>query len=186
VAQTNSVARSLHDVGLAAWFGGSLMGAVGLNGASQAVDDPSQRTRVANEGWARWTPVNAAGIAAHVIGNVGILRANRARVAAQQGALAMSIAKTLVTGVAIAATAYSRVLGQRVMDAGSVPAESGVKPGDQTPEDVATAQQQLRLLQWAIPALTGMLLAMNARMGEQQRPAEVTHGILQRVARSLA
>jgi hypothetical protein len=31
MAQDNTLARSLHDVGLAAWFGGSLMGAVGLN-----------------------------------------------------------------------------------------------------------------------------------------------------------
>jgi len=30
----NTVARTLHDLGLAAWFGGSLMGAVGLNGAA--------------------------------------------------------------------------------------------------------------------------------------------------------
>jgi hypothetical protein len=29
MAQDNTVARSLHDLGLAAWFGGSLMGAVG-------------------------------------------------------------------------------------------------------------------------------------------------------------
>jgi hypothetical protein len=30
----NTVARTLHDVGLAAWFGGSLMGAAGVNGAA--------------------------------------------------------------------------------------------------------------------------------------------------------
>ena len=50
----NTVARTLHDVGLAAWFGGSLMGAAGLNGAAAVVDDPAQRLRVANSGWARW------------------------------------------------------------------------------------------------------------------------------------
>ncbi|MEU6943126.1 hypothetical protein ABZ943_42090, partial [Streptomyces rubiginosohelvolus] len=27
--------RSAHDLGLAAWFGGALMGAVGLNGAAE-------------------------------------------------------------------------------------------------------------------------------------------------------
>jgi hypothetical protein len=64
----NTVARTLHDVGLAAWFGGSLMGAVGLNGAAAAVEDPAQRLRVANSGWARWTPLNLAGIAAHLAG----------------------------------------------------------------------------------------------------------------------
>jgi hypothetical protein len=59
--QDNTLARSLHDLGLAAWFGGSLMGAVGLNGAAAVVDRPQQRLRVANAGWARWTPVNLVG-----------------------------------------------------------------------------------------------------------------------------
>jgi len=54
----NTVARSLHDLGLAAWFGGSLMGGdPGVNGATAAVEDPTQRLRVANTGWARWTPL---------------------------------------------------------------------------------------------------------------------------------
>jgi hypothetical protein len=68
MTQDNTLARSLHDVGLATWFGGSLMGAVGLNGAAAVVDQPDQRLRVANTGWARWTPVNLAGIAAHLAG----------------------------------------------------------------------------------------------------------------------
>ena len=62
----NTVARTLHDLGLAAWFGGSLMGATGVNGAAAVVEDPTQRLRVANSGWARWTPLNLAGIAAHL------------------------------------------------------------------------------------------------------------------------
>ena len=40
MATDNTVSRSLHDLGLAAWFGGSLMGAVGLNGAAAQVDEP--------------------------------------------------------------------------------------------------------------------------------------------------
>jgi hypothetical protein len=44
--------RTLHYLGLAAWFGGSLMGATGVNGAAAAVEDPTQRLRVANSGWA--------------------------------------------------------------------------------------------------------------------------------------
>jgi hypothetical protein len=38
----NTLARSLHDLGLATWFGGSLMGAVGLNGAAAVVDQPAR------------------------------------------------------------------------------------------------------------------------------------------------
>jgi hypothetical protein len=40
---THLVIRTLHNLGLAAWTGGSLMGAIGLNGAASALDDPSQR-----------------------------------------------------------------------------------------------------------------------------------------------
>src|ERR687898_1253523 len=85
MATDNTVSRSLHDVGLAAWFGGSLMGAVGLNGAAAAVDPAEQRLRVANAGWARWTPVNLAGIAAHVAGGSMLLVANKGPVGRPQG-----------------------------------------------------------------------------------------------------
>ncbi len=37
------VIHLLHDVGLAAWTGGSSMGAVGLNGAVAALEDPRER-----------------------------------------------------------------------------------------------------------------------------------------------
>src|SRR4029450_9864311 len=56
----NTVARTLHDLGLAAWFGGSLMGATGVHGAAAVVADPPPRLRVADSGWARWTPLNLA------------------------------------------------------------------------------------------------------------------------------
>jgi hypothetical protein len=50
----NTVVRSLHDVGAAGWFGGSLMGAVALNGASKDVSDPAERSKIAASGWVRW------------------------------------------------------------------------------------------------------------------------------------
>ena len=66
----NTFVRSLHDLGLGAWFGGSLMGAIGVNGAAADVDDPTQRARVANAGWGGWPPVNLAAIAAHLAGRL--------------------------------------------------------------------------------------------------------------------
>ena len=39
----NTLVRSLHDLGAAAWFGGSLMGALGVNGAAAQVRDPTGR-----------------------------------------------------------------------------------------------------------------------------------------------
>jgi len=181
VPADNTVSRSLHDLGLATWFGGSLMGAVGLNGAAAQVEEPKQRLRVATAGWNRWTPVNLAGIAAHVAGGAVLLGANKGRLASQQGVAQATVVKTALTGAALAATAWSRALGAKLDQAGEVPVEGGTDPSGDTPEDVAKAQRQLRLLQWAIPALTGAVLVLNARMGEQQRPAQVTGGLLSRL-----
>jgi hypothetical protein len=177
----NTVSRSLHDLGLATWFGGSLMGAVGLNGAAAQVEEPKQRLRVANSGWNRWTPVNLAGIAAHVAGGLILLGANKGRVASQQGVGQATVVKTALTGAALAATAWARALGAKLDEAGEVPVEGGTEPSSDTPEDVAKAQRQLKVLQWVIPALTGAVLVLNARMGEQQRPAQITGGLLGRL-----
>ena len=179
MAEDNTVARSLHDLGLAAWFGGSLMGAVGLNGAAAVVDRPEQRLRVANAGWARWTPVNLAGIAAHVAGGSMLLVANKGRLAGQRGVATATIAKTALTGLALAATGYSRVLGAKLQRVGDAPVEGGTTPTGGTPEEVAKVQRQLNVLQWVIPGLTGATLVLNAQMGEQQRPTNVATGVLQ-------
>ncbi len=177
----NSLARSLHDLGLAAWFGGSLMGAVGVNGAAATVDEPKQRLRVANAGWNRWTPVNLAGIAAHLAGGAVLLTANKGRVTAQQGVAQATAVKTALTVLALGATAWARALGAKLDQAGEVPVEGGTDPSGDTPEDVAKAQQRLKYLQWGIPLLTGATLVVNARMGEQQRPAQVSGGVLRRL-----
>ncbi|HVM27964.1 MAG TPA: hypothetical protein VM433_09870 [Mycobacteriales bacterium] len=178
MAQRNTLAHALHDIGLAAWFGGSLMGAIGVNGAAADVDDPRQRARVANAGWARWTPVNLAAITAHLVGGAKILKENKGRVSTQKGVLANTNTKLALTAGALGATAYARVLGQKVMSAGDVPVAGGTAPTTTTPPEVAKAQKQLKALQWAIPGLTGAILASSALHEEQQRPAEVAKGAL--------
>jgi hypothetical protein len=181
MAAPNTVARSLHEIGLAAWFGGSLMGAVGLNGAAAEVDAKEQRARVANAGWNRWTPVNLGAIGAHLAGSVLLTLGNKSRVAGQKGVGVTSIVKTGVTAAALGATAWSRALGQKVISAGDVPVEGSTTPAPETPPQVADAQRKLNALQWAIPALTGVLLVVDAVMGEQQRPSEVASGVARRL-----
>ena len=176
----DTLSRSLHDVGLAAWFGGTLANAVALNPASAEADSPHGTGRVANTGWNRWTPVNAAAIGAHLVGSVGELIGNKGRIAAQDGVASMSLAKTGVTVAALGATGYSRALGRKVAKETSVPAESGTEPATTTPDDVARAQKQLKVLQWAIPALTGALVVISAFAGEQQRASNVKKGVLSR------
>jgi hypothetical protein len=188
-AKQNTLARALHDVGLAAWFGGALMGAVGLNGASREVRDPAERTRVANSGWGRWTPVSLAAITLHYLGLVQLAQANKSRLAAQQGVGTATFVKAGLGTAAMATTVYARLLGQKVMEAEAdaaqrgdeLPTAAATTPAQATPYDVRQVQRQLRVAQWAVPALTGAVLIADAKLSEQQRPMVTGKGLLKRL-----
>jgi hypothetical protein len=177
----HTTSRALHDVGLSAWFGGTLANAVSLNAAASQADSPSGTGAVANSGWDRWTPVNAAAIGLHLAGSVGQLVGDKGRIASQQGVGSMALAKTVLTAAALGVTAYSRALGRKVSQHHDVPAESGTQPAAGTPQDVAKAQKQLAALQWVVPALTGSLVVISSYAGEQQRASEAKLGLAQRL-----
>lgn len=183
MSSRNTVVRSLHDLGAAAWFGGALMGAVGVNGAAAAARDSKDRARLAAVGWAKWAPVNAVAIGAHLIGGAGVLYANRHRAKKQSGVTSNTVAKVLLTGAALGATAYSGVLGSKTAEGDGHPAAGATEPSASTPDDVATAQQQLRYLQWALPLLTGAIVILGAQQGEQQRPGQIVGGVASTLAR---
>ncbi|MFD3806900.1 hypothetical protein ACFWSF_25215 [Streptomyces sp. NPDC058611] len=185
MSERHTVLRSLHDVGLAAWFGGSLMGAVGLNGAAKEQGaDWQQGARIASAGWALWAPVGAVAIGAHLVGSGGLLGANAARILTQQGVAASTLAKTALTGAALAASVYGRVLGKKIELASSESPEDAGK-AERLPVDTGQAERHLSYVQWAVPALTCGLIVLNALHGEQQRPAQQLYGMLRR-ARTLA
>ena len=140
---------------------------------------------MADAAWARWTSVNFVGIGADLVGGAGILYANRDRVAAQQGVGTSTIAKAALTGAALAVTGYSRVLGKKLEQAEPAPVEGGTSPAADTPPEVATAQRQLAITQWVIPALTAALVVVNAVHGELQRPNQVASGLLAKPAKLL-
>lgn len=149
---------SVHDVGLAAWFGGAWMGAVGLNGATIEVDDHTQRTRVANAGWFKWAPI--AGIAALV----HVLSAGALGRLSTPGATHCRLCRlrALLSGVAIVATLETGWSGRRVVRAGDVPVATAVTPIRATPDAVASAQRRLRIAQWMVPVATGSIFVVNA------------------------
>jgi hypothetical protein len=60
--------HQMHDLGLAAWFGGTLTNAVALNPAASEAGSAEKIGAVANTGWDRWTPINAAAIGVHLVG----------------------------------------------------------------------------------------------------------------------
>ena len=186
MSSRNTVVRSLHDLGAAAWFGGSLMGAFGVNGAADAVRDPRDRARVAATGWAKWAPANAVAIGAHLIGGGGILYANRRRAKNQSGVTANTLTKIALTGAALGATLYSGVLGAKTAQGDGHGVEGATDPLASTPDDVASAQKQLGYLQWALPVLTGAIVVLGAQQGEQQKPEQVLAGVGNKLAKRIS
>jgi hypothetical protein len=182
MTRQSTVFRSMHDTGLAAWFGGSLMGAVGLNGAAAKVDDPRERLEVSSAGWGRWAPVNAAAIGAHVVGATGMLLAQGSDVPLK-GLTKQSVAKSALTLGALGATAYARAVGKKMEAGAGVPVEGVTEPAAGTSEGVAGAQRQQKVAQWAVPALTGALLVVTALVDERQKSRSAVRGLVQRLIR---
>ena len=94
-------ARTLRDLGGAAWFGGALMGATGLNAAGDAADAAgADRDAVVSTGWASWTPVFRGAALAHLAGSAATLTTERSRAAVLALGLSTSAAGA-VAGTAV-------------------------------------------------------------------------------------
>jgi len=178
---THPVIRTLHNVGLAAWTGGSLMGAIGLNGAASALDDPAQRSKGATAGWSRWAPVNAAAIGSHLVGAAGLLVTDWPRVRHQQGVAKSSAIKTATTGVGLGVAVWSAVLNRSMAKAGGVPVAGATEAALSTPPEVARTLRQLKLVQWLNPAAGLALIALSDWQSQQQRASEAAKGRIRRL-----
>ncbi|HET9959924.1 MAG TPA: hypothetical protein VFQ61_35775 [Polyangiaceae bacterium] len=64
MATLSTTAWVLHDLGLAAGFGGNLFGQLALNPAVKVIDSKEQRSKVSHAAWDRYKTVNAIALAA--------------------------------------------------------------------------------------------------------------------------
>ncbi len=174
----NLLARSIHDLSAAAWFGGSLMGAVGLNGAASEAKDATERTRLSSLGWKKWAPIQTGAFAAHLASLGPILWENKGRYAQQHGVMAATWTKTAVTVAGAAATLYAAVLGKKVDELSEEGARGATEPGAGASPELAKAQKQLQQLQWMIPGFAAAVIVLGAKHGEMQRPKNVKLGLL--------
>jgi hypothetical protein len=177
MSHDNTVSRTLHDLGLAAWFGGSLIDAV-------SPDDSAGSAREV---------IGLAAMGAYGAGSLGLTLGNRGRLGAQRGVASLAAAKTAVSVAAMGAMVYAAYLRRQAAQA-----RSAVAPADAASEAIGTSAVgngggapsgasggPLAMVRAAMPALTGALIVMNARMGEQQRPLAVARGVAGRVAQAL-
>ena len=172
MVERNTFIRAANEVSLAVWFGGSLMGATGLERGAAAVD--REKHRVESTAWSAWQPVQMTAIATQLASGAALTFVNRKRVAGQRGVATTSAVRTALTGAAIAMT----IMAARTGSKGAADAEHD--RGADDPVDEAD-ERRLRIAQWMVPALTGAMVVMDALMGEQQRPHQVMRGALDRV-----
>jgi hypothetical protein len=166
----NTFIRSLHDIGLAAWFGGTLMGAVGLNGGAATAKDPSERLAVSSAGWAKWAPVQMGALIVHGIGGAGLIFANKSRLLAQPESRTNTIVKAGLTLVAAGTSLYSGILGTRIAKHSEEGGRGVTEPSSTSSDELESAQAQQKILQWVTPVLTLVVIVLAAQQGEQQRP----------------
>jgi hypothetical protein len=171
MAGRNTLVRSMHDLGVAAWFGGSLMGIFGVNGGAAKAKDPTERLRLSSIGWAKWAPVQLTAIAVHGIGGIGLIYANKGRLAGQGEARSNTAVKLVFTAAAGAASIGASMAGAKILQHSDEGAVGVTEPGAGSSDELASAQRAEKLLQWAIPLFTGVLIVLGAQQGEQQRPA---------------
>jgi hypothetical protein len=182
MSSRQTVFRSLHDLGLAAWFGGTLMGAVGLNGGTAQANDPTERLRLSSIGWGRWAPVQLGAIAVHGVGGLGLIVGNKGRLTIQPEARTNTLVKLGFTALAGTASLYSGLLGTRIGKHYREGGEGVTEPSAEASDALKSAQRQQKVLQWALPLLTGVLVVLAAQQGEQQRPVA---GFFQRSYKTL-
>lgn len=175
MSSTDLAMRSLHDLGLASWFGGSVFGTLALPHGDSDESGTGARARRSLEGetWRRWSPVVTGSMAAHLVGGAGLLLANRARHRYQKGVAATSGVKSALTLAAVALTLGSAVEGyrsqerrRRIEDTGDAALREAQERSD----------RRMRVVGTLIPATTGALVVLGSLEGEQQRPTSVVRG----------
>lgn len=161
-----SITRAIHDIGTAIWWGGTLMGTLAMNPSVEVLDDPEERGKMVDEGWARFQPWAAAGLLGAIISHICMRRRPPKRPSKRYKTTALL--KDALMGVAVVSSIASLALGEYAThqepDA-YTPVDSATTPSEDTPEETAMAQKGLsvssivQLLSGAGLFITGAILA---------------------------
>ena len=173
-----SITRAIHDVGTAIWWGGTLMGTLAMNPAVEVLDDPEERGKMVDEGWARFQPWAAAGLLAAIIAHIK-MRRNPPRKPSQRYK-STALLKDGLMGVAVVSSVASMALGEYAMyqePDNYTPIETATTPTEETPEDSAAAQQGLTVTSW-IQLLSGLGLFITGAIlaAEREKQGRIVIG----------
>ncbi|RKG99366.1 hypothetical protein D7V97_31760 [Corallococcus sp. CA053C] len=141
----SSTGLVLHNLGLAAGFGGTLFGKIALNPAVKVLDSHEDRGQVANAAWNGFNIVNAASVGlAAITWLVGRSRLTGKEIDSTTRGLV--IAKDVLLGATVAlgaANIFGGAFLARQAPEGAVPAETGLTPTANTPETAAKTMKAM-------------------------------------------
>jgi hypothetical protein len=165
----SSVGRAAHDAGLAALLGGNLYGRLAMHPSLGKISDSSERGKVLNHAWRRYSWVNALSLTAIVGGWAGA-RAGEAKpdsLSSRERTLAKAkdaaVGAVVVTGVA---TAVEGIRFARQRPDGAVPLADGDHPAAETPEEAARLKRRINVLSTANALSELALVGVNAALGQ--------------------
>lgn len=174
------LARAVGDTAMAAWFGSSLMGVVAVDRAVGELSAPVLGLWAVDEVWDRWTVPGSVAIAAHLLASAVASWENKSRAETQKGMATQMAAKGWLTLAAVAATVAARTFRkQAVRDAGDgAPVHGAPTPSRGIPREAARAQKRCRTAEYAVCAVIGAVVVLDAKMSEEQRPVSTLRRVV--------
>ncbi len=137
----------LHNLGLAAGFGGSLFGRIALNPSAKLISDKQDRAKIVNAAWNGYNIVNAVGLGATALTwLVGRSKISGRSISA--GARKLVLVKDFLMGATLVSGVINLIgggfLAKRALQDG-IAMESGSQAADDAPDDVKSTT---KLVNW--------------------------------------
>lgn len=137
----------LHNLGLAAGFGGSLFGRVALNPSARLINDKQDRAKIVNAAWNGYNIINAIGLGSTAL-TWFFGRSKISGRSISSSARTLVIVKDFLMGATLVSGLVNLIgggfLAKRALQDG-IPMESGSKAADEAPEDVKSTT---KLVNW--------------------------------------
>lgn len=132
---------ALHDLGMAAAFGGSLFGKLALNPAVKTIKSEQERSLVVTKAWSDYNIVNAVSLAAAAATWI-IGRSMLSGREVSEATRPLVLAKDVLLGITVASGA-ANIAGNvmKAKEEPGAPIESGTTPSAETPERTRKLQR---------------------------------------------
>ena len=188
-ADNHFVAQAVHDLGSALWFGGTVMGAAGVNKSGSELAQGIDRIRVAGSAWSRFQPAQFAGIAATLLAGLRLTQVGGRRLALQKGFGSVGALKAGLAVAGAGATAYAAYTGSRIGRLAEEAERSGTPlevkdatlPSAGTPPEIAKWQRRQRVTQLLVPTLAGANIVCGSWLVQSYRAGATLKGVVRRL-----